>query len=514
MPNILWVDDEIDLLKGHLLFLGEKGFQIDTCNNGSDAFEMVVQGAYDAVFLDENMPGWSGLETLERIAEVKPHLPVVMVTKSEEESIMEMAIGSKIADYLIKPVNPNQILLSLKKILQGRELVSAQAGRAYQQEFSKLSMEMQDIRTIAEWQLFYKKLLGWEMKLQDSSEEGLKGILTHQKQEANELFCKFIATHYTGWFEGAEAPMMSPEFVGQKVGPLLRSGEKVFFLVLDNLRFDQWLEIKPVLTSFMRLKEEQLYSAILPSATQFARNALFAGMMPDQIKKNFPQYWVEDGDEGSKNKFEGELLQEQLNQMGLSGKKLDYQKITNVRSAKKYIDNLHQKKQTDLVALVYNFVDMLSHAKTDTEVIRELASDDAAYRKLTRTWLENSPLVKALQWAASEGFTVVLTTDHGTINVGRPTKVVGTRDLTTNLRFKNGKGMSYQKKHSFVVSDPGKIGLPKNHLAEEYIFAMNDFFYAYPNNYNHYASYYRNTYQHGGVSLEELIIPYAILTRK
>jgi len=514
MPNILWVDDEIDMLKGHLMFLEGKGYTFETCNNGSDALDVVAEQAFDAVFLDENMPGLSGLETLEKMKLVRPDMPIVMITKSEEERIMEMAIGSKIADYLIKPVNPNQVLLSLKKILKGRELVTQATTRGYQQVFGKLTMDMQGLRSWEEWSAFYRELLRWELELDKGKEEGLKGVLANQKKEANELFCRFISTEYPNWFKSEERPMLSNELVGKVVTPRLRAGEKLFFVVVDNLRYDQWKAIASSINEDFNITDEGLYSSILPSATQYARNALFAGMMPLDIQKNFPQYWKEEQEEGSKNAFEGELLQEQLNRLGLSAKQMRYHKVVNLRGATKFVDHIHQNKDADLVTLVYNFVDTLSHARTDVEVIRELASDDSAYRRLTATWFEGSPLRKAMQWAANQGFTVIVTTDHGTVNVNKATKVVGTRDLTTNLRFKHGNGMSYQNKHSLVIKDPESVGLPKNHIADEYIFALNDQFYAYPNNFNHYVQYYRNTYQHGGVSLEEMIIPYAILEAK
>lgn len=514
MPNILWVDDEIDMLKGHLMFLQGKGYEFETCNNGADALDLVDEKAFDAVFLDENMPGLSGLEVLEKMKLVRPEMPIVMITKSEEEQIMEMAIGSKIADYLIKPVNPNQVLLSLKKILKGRELVTQATTRGYQQVFGKLTMDMQGLRSWEEWADFYQELLRWEIELDQGKEEGLKSVLATQKKEANELFCRFISNNYEHWFSGDERPMLSHEVVGQVVAPRIRKGEKVFFVVVDNLRYDQWKVIKPAITEDFKVQSEGLYSSILPSATQYARNALFAGMMPADIKKELPQFWKEESDEGSKNAFEQELFQHQLSKLGLSSKQMRYHKVVNLRGANKFVDGIHKNKEADVVALVYNFVDTLSHARTDVEVIRELASDDTAYRRLTATWFEGSPLRKALQWAAQQGFTVVITTDHGTVNVSKATKVVGTRDLTTNLRFKNGNGMSYQAKHSLVVKQPERIGLPKNHIADEYIFALNDLFYAYPNKFNHYVQYYRNTYQHGGVSLEEMIIPYAILSGK
>lgn len=514
MPNILWVDDEIDMLKGHLLFLEGKGYAFDTCNNGIDALELVVERPFDAVFLDENMPGLSGLETLEKMKAIRPEMPIVMITKSEEEQIMEMAIGSKIEDYLIKPVNPNQVLMSLKRILEGKKLVTRATTRGYQQVFGKLTMEMQGLQTWEEWADFYKQLLRWELELDQGNEEGLKGVLSNQKKEANELFCRFMSNQYENWFKTTDRPMLSHEVVGHLIAPRIRNGEKVFFVVVDNLRYDQWLAIKPKVTEDFKIENEGLYSSILPTATQYARNALFAGMMPGDIKKELPQYWKEEGEEGSKNQFEKELFQNQLNGLGLENKQMKYHKVVNLRSANKFIDAIHENKEADVVTLVYNFVDTLSHARTDVEVIKELASNDSAYRRLTATWFDSSPLRKAMQWAAKQGFTVVVTTDHGTVNVNRASKVIGTKDLTTNLRFKTGTGMSYQNKHSLVVKNPDSIGLPKNHIADQYIFALNDLFYAYPNRFNHFVQYYRNTYQHGGVSLEELIIPYAVLNGK
>lgn len=515
MPNILWVDDEIEMLKPHHLFLEERGYTVEKANNGSDALDLVKSRSFDVIFLDENMPGMSGLEVLEVVKELKPELPVVMITKSEEEQIMEMAIGSKIADYLIKPVNPNQILLALKKILSSAHLVEQSTTRSYQREFGKITMEMQGLRNWDEWAAFYKKLLSWELKMDSIDEEGLKGILANQKEEANELFGRMVERNYQKWFaHREEAHLMSDQLVESVVAPLIKEDKKVFFLVMDNLRLDQWMVMKPLLSNYANVLNEGVYGSILPSATQYARNSLFAGMMPADIAKTHPQYWVGESDEGGKNNFEGELFKAHMDSLGLGHKNTVYHKVTNIRGAKKYVDNLHQLKTADVAALVYNFVDTLSHAKTDTEVIRELARDDRAYRKLTATWFSTSPLLQVLKYVLENGWTVVLTTDHGTVNVGRATKVVGTRELTTNLRYKSGKGISYNAKHVLEVDKPEAIGLPKEHIADKFIFAVNDYFMAYPNRYNHFVQYYKNTYQHGGISLEELIIPYAVLSGK
>jgi CheY-like chemotaxis protein len=513
--HILWVDDEVDLLKPHILFLEQKGYQVDKATDGEDALEILEHKGIDIVFLDENMPGLSGIETLARIKAMDDSLPVVMITKIEEEHIMEDAIGSKISDYLIKPVNPNQILLSLKKNLDTRRLVSEKTTSNYQQQFRQIAMDLSSVNSWEEWQELYQRLVYWELELEGLEDEGLKEILAQQKQEANELFARFISRNYEDWFGGDDdAPLLSHQLFNAKLGPRLRNGEKLFFIVIDNLRWDQWKVIRPALTEYFDVRTEESFCSILPTATHYARNAIFAGMMPLDIEKRHPQFWVGEADEEGKNIHEESLLREQLSRLGLHTIRYSYNKITNNTAGKRLEDKLSNLYDNQLNVIVYNFVDILSHAKTEMEVIKELADDDQAYRSLTRSWFANSPLFEILKQLSEQDFKVIITTDHGTINVNEPTKLVGQRDLNTNLRYKVGRNLSYDQKEVFEIKKPESVGLPKGSISDLFVFALQDRFFAYPNNYNHYVKYYRNTYQHGGVSLEEMIIPYAELTAR
>jgi DNA-binding response OmpR family regulator len=513
--NILWADDEIELLKPHILFLEGKGFKVHTVNNGSDAFEISKNENFDIIFLDENMPGLSGLETLERIKEIRPHTPVVMITKSEEEAIMEEAIGGKIADYLIKPVNPNQILLSIKKNLDSKRLVSEKTNLNYQQEFRQIGMQLQSRMDLDEWKELFKKITYWELQLEKSNDKNMHEILTMQKTEANQLFSRYVKDNYLEWLNGSssDSPVLSHTLIKNYFQPILKSKKPVFLVVIDNLRYDQWLVIQPHLSEHFKIAKEELFFSILPTATQYARNALFAGLMPSEIQKKFPTLWKNDEDEGGKNMHEQEFFEAQMKRLGESSK-LSYNKITNLNAGKKLVENFNQLLNNDVNVIVYNFVDMLSHARTDMEVIRELADDDAAYRSLTKSWFEHSPLLELLEKMAQHGCDVALTTDHGTIKVSEPSKVVGDKNTTTNLRYKQGKNLSYEAKEVFAITKPEEAFLPKQNLSSSYIFAMEDKFFAYPNNFNHYVTYYRNTFQHGGISMEEMIIPFVHLQPK
>jgi len=510
--KILWVDDEIDLLKPHILFLEKKNYHVTTCNNGQDAIDLFEENNFDIVFLDENMPGLSGLETLSELKEKKSSVPVIMITKSEEEYIMEEAIGSKIADYLIKPVNPNQILLSLKKNLDHSRLISEKTTLDYQKEFRKIAMDMAMVRTYEDWVELYKKLLFWELELENIEDQSMVEILESQKTEANAQFGKFIERNYEDWFQPkADKPILSHEIFGELVAPEIRKKDKpILFVVIDNLRYDQWKAFESVINNHYKLEKEVSYFSILPTATQYARNAIFSGLTPLEMEKKFPQYWKNDTDEGGKNLYEGEFLTEQLKRLGLNIKQ-EYYKITNFASGKKLADNFKSLKNNDLTTIVYNFVDMLSHAKTEMDVVKELASNDKAYRSLTASWFKNSPLLDMIQQAQQLGFKLIITTDHGTINCKNPSKVIGDKNTSLNLRYKTGRSLTYEDKDVYAVKDPKKIGLPALNMSSSFIFAKNDLFLAYVNNYNHYVSYYRNTYQHGGISLEEMVIPFLVL---
>ena len=512
--NILWVDDEIDLLKPHILFLEQKNYNVTTCQSGTEALEILEDNAFDIVFLDENMPGLTGIETLSEIKSKRNNLPVVMITKSEEEYIMEEAIGSKIADYLIKPVNPNQILLSLKKNLDHSRLISEKTTANYQQEFRKIAMDMAMVNSHEEWADLYQRLIHWELQLEDIEDVNMFEILESQKNEANIQFGKFIDKNYSEWFEDHDAPIMSHTLFKQKVVPHLSDKQPTLMIVIDNLRYDQWKAFEPVVSNYYKKESETPFFSILPTATQYARNAIFSGLMPSEMERMHPNLWKNDTDEGGKNMHEAEFLEAQLRRLGLRNLKHEYYKISNLKAGKKLVDSFKALKDNDLTVVVYNFVDMLSHSKTEMEVVKELASNDKAYRSLTLSWFKNSPLLEMIQQAQALGFKLIITTDHGTINVKNPSKVIGDRDTSLNLRYKTGRSLTYEEKDVLEAKDPKAIHLPSISMSSSFIFAKSDLFFAYPNNYNHYVSYYRNTYQHGGVSLEEMIIPFVVLNPK
>ncbi|MEW4924480.1 PglZ domain-containing protein [Algibacter sp. 2305UL17-15] len=515
MIHILWVDDEIDLLKPHILFLEKKNYKVTTCKSGTEAIDIIEDTNFDIVFLDENMPGLTGLETLNEIKEKQDNLPVVMITKSEEEYIMEEAIGNKIADYLIKPVNPNQILLSLKKNLDHSRLVSEKTTSNYQQEFRKIAMDLAMVNSYEEWVSLYQKLIYWEIQLEDIEDAGMFEILESQKIEANTQFGKFIDKNYPDWFDNDnDAPIMSHTLFKEKIAPELSEEQPTLLVVVDNLRYDQWKVFEPIISNYYKKEKEDAFFSILPTATQYARNAIFSGLMPSDMEKLFPQFWKNDTDEGGKNLHEADFLETQMKRLGLSNLNYEYHKITNLKAGKRLVDNFKSLKDNDLTVVVYNFVDMLSHSKTEMEVVKELASNDKAYRSLALSWFKNSPLLEMIQQAHNLGFKLILTTDHGTINVKNPSKVIGDRDTSLNLRYKTGRSLTYDKKDVHVADDPKAIHLPSINMSSSFIFAKGDLFFAYPNNYNHYVSYYRNTYQHGGVSLEEMIIPFVVFSPK
>ncbi|MBK8653997.1 MAG: PglZ domain-containing protein [Haliscomenobacter sp.] len=514
--TILWADDEIELLKPQLLFLEKKGYEVIQVTNGHDALEECESNkAIDVVFLDESMPGITGLETLSRLKAVNPILPVVMITKNEAENVMEEALGSQIADYLIKPVNPNQILLTLKKIIDNKRLVREKTSSDYQQEFRQIFMQINSGLNYEEWVEVYRKIINWEIKIDQSNSTEMGDILSMQKQEANTEFSKYILKNYLDWVQHTKpGPVMSDNLLRSKVFPNMDNSVPSVLVLLDNLRFDQWKVIEPILTEAFRLEEEDYFYSILPTSTQYSRNAIFSGMMPSDIDRAHPDWWRNDNEEGGKNLYEDQLFSELVRRTFRKELKFEYLKITSVSNARLMQDNILNYLKNDLTIIVYNFIDMLSHARTEMEVLKELAGDEKAYRSLTRSWFENSPLWGALQRLAEREVQLFITTDHGTIRVNTPSKVVGDRETTTNLRYKVGRNLQYEKKDVLEVRDPLQAKLPRPNVSSSYIFAKEDVFFLYPNNYNYYNNYYKNTFQHGGISLEEMICPFIRLRAK
>jgi len=510
--NILWVDDEIDLLKPYIMFLEEKGYNMSTAANGSDAISLVESDKFDLIFLDENMPGLSGLETLEKIKDLAPSVPVIMITKSEEENIMDEALGNKISDYLIKPVNPNQILLSIKKNIDTKRLINEKTASNYQVQFGQIGLQINTASTFQDWTDIYSRLVFWEKELENSGTEGMDEILSMQKKDANKEFAKFVRSNYFEWFSdpGSGRPLLSPHLFAKKVFPVLNES-KVVMIIVDNLRFDQWKIIQQEIEGYFVTDSEEIYCSILPTATQYARNAMFAGLMPKEIEDLYPEYWIPEEAEGSKNAYEKELLKLQMQRAGIKNS-MYYEKVNNQKNGKKVVENYKDLLNYDLSVLVYNFVDMLSHARTEIDMIKELAYDEASYRSLTHSWFQHSYLLDLLKLLSQKDIKLIITTDHGAVRVSDPVKVVGDRQTSVNLRYKQGRNLNYNSKLVFEILKPDSIHLPKSNVSSSYIFAYENNFMVYPNNYNHFVNYYKNTFQHGGISMEEMLIPIAILS--
>ncbi len=513
--TILWADDEIELLKAQLLFLEKKGYEVTTVTNGYDALEEVDSSDYDLVFLDESMPGLTGLETLEKIKQTHPSLPVIMITKNEAETVMEEALGAQISDYLIKPVNPNQILLAVKKIIDNKRLIREKTMTSYQQEFRSLSMEIADgPRTQQEWVSIYKKIIEWELRLDQSQSSDMQDILTMQKREANAGFSRFVVDNYLEWLNSDTDQTYSYNLFRNKVFPLLSEDMPTVFILLDNLRYDQIKVLEDLISENFRKTEEDYFYSILPTTTQYSRNSIFAGMPPDQIERSFKDFWLNDNEEGGKNMHEEDFLAAQIKRTLSWSPKWKYHKVTSNYVAKQIEDNCLNFLTNDLTVIVYNFIDMLSHARTEMEVLKELASDEKAYRSITRAWFENSPLWGSLKKLSEHPVQIIITTDHGTIRVKNPVKVVGDRETTTNLRYKVGRNLKFPRKDVLALDNPQEGKLPRPNVSSKFIFALEDDFFLYPNNYNYYNNYYRDTFQHGGVSLEEMICPFYVFKTK
>lgn len=510
---LLWCDDEIELLRAHIIFLQKKGYEVVTVSNGTDAIEECRLHTFDLVLLDEMMPGLTGLETLQQIKEIQPATPIVMVTKSEEENIMDQAIGSKIADYLIKPVNPSQILLTLKKNIHKKQIVTEVTQSGYQQSFQQIAMQIMDSQTIDDWKEVYRRLVHWELEL-SSADSSMTEMLQMQKEEANNGFAKFIKRNYMDWVKPGttERPLMSPDIFKRKVFPLINEGGKVFLIVIDNFRYDQWRMLSQEIGDMFDI-EEDMYTSILPTATQYARNAIFSGLMPEQIEKMFPDLWVDEDEEEGKNLNEEPLVRTQIERYRRHDT-FSYHKINDSVGADRLLERLGDLMKNDLNVVVVNFIDMLSHARTESKMVRELANNESAYRSITLSWFRHSVMADLLKALAQKDCKIIITTDHGSIRASKPVKIIGDRNTNTNLRYKLGKNLNCQSKDVFVIKDPHEAQLPAPNISTSYIFATGSTFFAYPNNYNYYVAYYKDTFQHGGISMEEMLIPLITLSAR
>ena len=514
MIKILWADDEIELLKPHIIYLESKGYNLTSAKSGDEALEILDVNTFDLIFLDENMPGLNGLETLTIIKEKYANVPVIMITKSEEESIMEEAIGSKISDYLIKPVNPNQILLAIKKNTDSNRLVDQRTTSNYQQDFRNLSLKISSNLDKEEWYKIYKKLIYWELEIEKIGDNSIEQILEMQKSDANSQYFKFVKNNYKDWLSGINSPLMSHNLIRKKVIPLVTDEIPTYMILIDNLRYDQWKIIEPYILEDFNLIDDDLYTSILPTSTQYSRNSIFSGLLPSELEKKYPNKWKNDEDEGGKNNYENDFLLDNFQRLGKGRDKISYTKITNIDSGRKTISKIINMKSNLLNVIVYNFVDMLSHARTDMKVIKELADDDSAYRSLTASWFSHSPLKDIMREIAKQKANLIITTDHGTINVNKPSRIIGDRSVNSNLRYKQGKNLNFNKNDVFVINNPNEYFLPSQNLSSKYIFAKEDLYFVYQNNYNKFANLYKNTYQHGGISMEEMLIPVISLKSK
>mgnify|MGYP005846381907 CR=1 FL=1 len=516
--KILWVDDEIELLRSHIIFLSEKGYDVSTVTNGEDAIEEIRNKQYDLIFLDEMMPGLGGLQVLGFIKEIQPNIPVVMVTKNEEESVMNEAIGSKISDYLIKPVVPSQLLLVLKKLLESKKISSEFVAKDYLNDFNQLSRKMIEKPNYMDWIEIYLRLVNWQMELDQHPDIGLQQTLLEQLKEANKEFSKFVEKNYRRWINAEEKdrPELTTEIVEKYVFPQINNSGPTFLFVLDCLRYDQWLIIEKHLIEYFNVKRNYYYS-ILPTATPYSRNALFAGMFPSDIEKYYPDiYQGNSDDERSMNKYEKDLLQMLVNRKNVKlTTDLKYMKIIDPEVGRAFEQNIVSHRNTQFMAVVVNFLDMIAHGRSDSQILREIAPNESAYRSLTNSWFIHSSLLGTFKAIAKmPNSKIIVTTDHGSIRAQRGAKVLSDKEASTNLRFKFGRNMKVDEKNAIFIRDASEYKLPKRGLSINYIIAKEDYYFVYPTEYHKYLSYYKDSFQHGGISLEEMILPVVTLENK
>jgi len=511
--KILWVDDQIEELRSHVVYLTDKGYEVDGATNGRDAVEMLRKNPYDAILLDEMMPGMGGLETLSELKLVRDNVPVIMITKSEEEDLMNRAIGRRIDDYLVKPVSPLQIVSVLKRQLEGRRIRSEQINRDFLSHYQSMSGRMIDAASHQDWEALYADMVTWELDLYSYSDHGLLATHDEQWSEANRVFARYIRDQYAGWVSGADnAPLMCPDLFKTWVAPELETGRQVYFIVIDCMRLDQWQNVESLLEPFFQM-DRRLYWSILPTATPFARNAIFAGLYPSEIGSRYPDWWRgASNQQHSKNAHEKELMGEQLKRLDSpAADNFRYYKVYDARDTDDLRRHIGSLDDVKLVTAVYNFLDIMAHGRAQSSILKELAPDVAAFRTLMRSWFEHSTLFEVLKHLSRKDVTVFITTDHGSTLCRKATTIKGNRDTSSNVRYKYGDNLGVDEKAVFLMKEPEEYMLPRQSAIENYAITTENHYLVYPTNYHEYERLYRDSFQHGGISLEEMIVPFAVL---
>ncbi len=511
--KVLWVDDEIDHLKSHILFLEQRGYSVQTVTNAEDAISLLKEKEFDIVLLDEMLTGMNGLEALSSFHQINPSLPIIMITKSEEENLMEDAIGEKIEDYLTKPVNPSQILSSCKRILERKRIECDKITRDYVEEFEQISDSLSSELKASEWIDIYYRLSSRWIDLDNHSDIGLQQTFSDQQRECNHHFCRFIEKNYEEWLQSDERPVLSVDLLKKYLFPLLKRGERVLFLVIDNMRMDQWLSIEPLIYDLFTVNKKYYFS-ILPTATPYSRNSLFSGLFPRDIARLYPKYWKEgENDESSRNRYEPQLLIDYMKREGVDiVSKTKYIKLLNAEEANRIENQIESYFSLQLISMIFNFIDIMAHRRSESQILQEILPDESAYRSLTRTWFKHSSLFKILRKASERGIKTIITSDHGSIRVLRGVRVYGDRETSKNLRYKWGNGIKSDSKYVLDIKNPSRFGLPSPSMSTNYLIAKEDSYFVYPTNYHHYLSLYNGSLQHGGISMEEMILPIIFLT--
>ena len=512
MIKVLWIDDEIDFFNSHIIFLEKRGFQINKALSGNEGLLFLQKNKVDIILIDQNMPGLAGTETIKILKEKFDLIPIVMISQNTDENVINNALGQQVKDYLLKPVNPNQILLSLKKIFSNKDLIKSKTVENYQKKYQEINNEILECVSFEDWQLLYKKLVKWEILLSEIDDNEVVEILLSQKNYANNIFCSFVEKNYENAL-GDPSFVTSINIFKKHVFPHLNSNESTLFILIDNFRFDQWKIIEPFISDHYNVEDELIYSSILPTTTQYSRNSIFSGLSPLEIMKQYPNYWSNEFDSLNKNKFENELLTEQLKRLGLNIKH-KYLKLFESKDSRSFNTNISNLNKFNLTTIIYNFIDLISHAKKDVRFIKEIANSDKAYRDLTLTWFKNSELLETIKKSSELGYKIILTSDHGMINVFKPSKISGSKNISSNMRYKTSDQILAEPKDVIEFKNPNKIKLPSYSINSSFVFARSNSFFVYPNNYNEYVSMYKNTYQHGGVSMQEMFVPFLVMNPK